>query len=92
MPAILIRVLTWLMTSFAGQVLFSLGLGVISFTSISSLLDWILNAITIHVMNSQQHILIFIELLQLDFGISVLLSAMAIKATIMSAQVALARK
>lgn len=92
MPAILIRILTWLMTSIAGQVLFSLGLGITSFTALSSLLGWFQERIIVYFDGATPNILIFVELLEIDYYISVLLSAVIIKATIMSAQVALAKK
>lgn len=92
MPAILIRILTWLMTSLAGQVMFSLGVGMISFTGLSSILSWIQEHIIVYFEGTTPNILIFINLLEIDYYMSVLLSAIMIKATIMSAQVALARK
>lgn len=92
MPAILIRIFGWLMTSIAGQMLFSLGLGLVSFSAISSLLGSITEHMTTYFMGTSQNILIFVNLLELDYYFSVLLSAIIIKATIMSAQVALAKK
>lgn len=92
MPAILIRILTWLMTSMAGQVLFSLGLGVVSFTTLNSLLGWITSHIEVYFLGTSKNILIFVHLLEIDYYVSALLSAITIKATIMAAQVALAKK
>ena len=92
MPAILIRILTWLMTSLAGQVMFSLGVGMISFTSLNGILGWLQERIVVYFNGATPNILIFVRLLEIDYYISVLLSAVIIKATIMSAQVALSRK
>lgn len=92
MPAVLIRILTWLMTSFAGQVLFSLGLGVISFTMLDGLINWIINHVLSDLDNTNKNIKIAMRLLQFDYGVSVILSALVIKSTIMASQVALARK
>lgn len=92
MPAILIRILTWLMTSIAGQVMFSLGVGMVSFTALNSILSWIQERIIVYFEGATPNILIFVSLLEIDYYISVLLSAVIIKATIMSAQVALAKK
>lgn len=92
MPAILIRILTWLMTSIAGQVMFSLGVGMISFTGLSGILSWLKERIVSYFNGATPNILIFVNLLEIDYYISVLLSAVIIKATIMSAQVALKRK
>jgi len=92
MPAILIRILTWLMTSFAGQVMFSLGVGMISFASLNSVLSWIQERIIVYFNGATPNILIFVRLLEIDYYVSVLLSAVIIKATIMSAQVALTKK
>ena len=92
MPAILIRIFTWMMTSMAGQVLYSLGLGMLSFTSISALISWLQERITVYFMGTTPTMLIWIRLLELDYALSVLLSAFIIRATIMSAQVALARR
>lgn len=92
MPAILIRIFTWMMTSFAGQVLFSLGLGVISFNTINSLIYWITERITSAFYAAPPSVLIFVRLLSLDYYVSVLISALIIKATMMSAQVALSRR
>lgn len=92
MPAILIRLFTWLMSSIAGQMLFSLGLGIVSYSAINVLLSWITERMTTYFVGTSQNILIFINLLEIDYYFSVLLSAIIIKATIMSAQVALAKK
>ena len=92
MPAVLIRILTWLMTSFAGQVLFSLGLGVISFSMLDGLINWIINHVLSDLNNTNTNIKIAMSLLQFDYGVSVILSALVIKSTIMASQVALARK
>lgn len=92
MPAILIRILTWLMTSLAGQVMFSLGVGMISFSSLNVILSWLQERIVVYFNGATPNILIFVRLLEIDYYISVLLSAVIIKATIMSAQVALSRK
>lgn len=92
MPAVLIRILTWLMTSLAGQVLFSLGLGVISFSMLDGLINWIINHVLSDLNNTNNNIKIAMSLLQFDYGISVILSALVIKSTIMASQVALARK
>lgn len=92
MPAILIRILTWLMTSIAGQVMFSMGVGMVSFTALSGILSWIQERIIVYFQGATPSILIFVNLLEIDYYMSVLLSAVIIKATIMSAQVALARK
>ena len=54
MPAILIRIFTWLMTSIAGQVLFSLGLGVLSFTTLNTLLNWITTHIEMYFLQSSR--------------------------------------
>lgn len=92
MPAILIRILTWMMTSIAGQVLFSLGLGVVSFTTINSLLQWITERVTTGFYASPPSVIIFIKLFSIDYYVSVMISALIIKATIMSAQVALSKR
>lgn len=92
MPAILIRILSWLMTSLAGQVLFSLGLGVLSFASINSLMGWLTERMTTYFMGAPKNILIFVQLLEIDYYFSALLSAFIIKSTIMAAQVALAKR
>ena len=92
MPAVLIRILTWLMTSFAGQVLFSLGLGVISFSMLDGLINWIINHVLSDLDNTNKNIKIAMRILQFDYGVSVILSALVIKSTIMASQVALARK
>ena len=92
MPAVLIRIATWLMTSIAGQVLFSLGLGVLSFTSLMTLLNWITYHIELYFTQSSKNILIFVDILGIDYYMSVLISAIIIKTTIMSAQVALAKR
>lgn len=92
MPSILIRILTWLMSSLAGQVLFSLGMGVISFGALNTLLGWITDRMTTYFTGTSHNILIFINLLEIDYYFSVLISAIMIKATIMSAQVALTKK
>lgn len=92
MPAILIRIFTWLMTSIAGQVMFSLGVGMVSFTALNSILLWIQERIIVYFNGATPNILIAVSLLEIDYYVSVLLSAVIIKATIMSAQVALAKK
>lgn len=92
MPAILIRIFAWLMTSFAGQVMFSLGVGMVSFTALNSILFWLQERIVVYFEGATPNILIFVRLLEIDYYMSVLLSAVIIKATIMSAQVALAKK
>lgn len=92
MPSILIRIITWMMTSIAGQILFSLGLGVISFSAINSLLQWITERIITGFYAAPPNILIFVRLLSIDYYVSVLISALIIKAAIMSAQVALAKR
>ena len=92
MPAILIRILTWLMTSIAGQVMFSLGLGMLSFASMNTLLSWILERLTVYFTGTSESMLIFIRLFEIDYGVSCLISAFIIKATIMSAQVSLAKR
>ncbi|MDH2648681.1 DUF2523 family protein [Acinetobacter baumannii] len=92
MPAILIRILTWMMTSIAGQVMYSMGVGLVSFTAISSVLSWIQERLITYFLGTSKTILIWINLLDLDYGLSVCLSAFIIRATIMSAQVALSRR
>lgn len=92
MPAILIRIFTWMMTSFAGQVLFSLGLGVLSFTPLKTLIDWIIDRIKSGFGSASHNMLIAVDLLALDYYISIIISALIIKVAIMSAQVALTRR
>lgn len=92
MPSILIRIFTWMMTSFAGQFLFSMGLGVLSFGTLKTLLDYIVDRIKSGFGSASHDVLIFIDLLALDYYISVLISALIIKVTIMSAQVALTKR
>lgn len=92
MPAILIRILSWLMTSIAGQVMFSLGVGMLSFSSISSLIFWLQERITSYFLGTSSTMLIWIRIFELDYCVSVCLSAFIIRATIMSAQVALAKR
>lgn len=92
MPAILIRIALWMMTSFAGQVLFSLGMGVASFTAISTITDWIVQRLTEYFTGTSPAMLVWIHLFELDYAVSVLISAFIIRTTIMSAQVALVKK
>ncbi|MHC6186231.1 DUF2523 family protein [Acinetobacter pittii] len=92
MPSILIRIALWMMTSFAGQLLYSLGLGMASFTAISSITSWIVEHIKVYFTGTSGWMLIWIELFHIDYGVSVLISAFIIRTTIMSAQVALTRK
>lgn len=92
MPSILIRIALWMMTSFAGQLLYSLGMGVASFTAISSITGWIVERLTTYFTGTSQTMLIWINLFEIDYGVSVLISAFIIRTTIMSAQVALTKK
>lgn len=92
MPSILIRIALWMMTSFAGQLLYSLGLGMASFTAISSITGWIVDHLKVYLMGTTQWMLIWIDIFDIDYGVSVLISAFIIRTTIMSAQVALTRK
>lgn len=91
MPAILIRILTWLMTSIAGQVLFSLGLGITSFAMFNSLFNWIEYMIAQNFGGTATNWLIAMHLIEADFYFSVLLSAFSIKTAMLSASVALRR-
>lgn len=91
MPAILIRILGWLMTSLAGQVLYSLGLGMVSFTALQSLYFWLEQQVATWFMGTADNYIIAMRLIEADYYISVLLSAYAIKATMTAAQVALKR-
>jgi hypothetical protein len=91
MPAILIRILGWLMTSMAGQVLYSLGLGMISFTALQSLYQWLEMQVATWFMGTADNYIIAMNLIEADYYISVLLSAYAIKATMTAAQVAFKR-
>lgn len=92
MPAILIRILTWLMTSMAGQVMFSLGVGMVSFTAINGIMQFIQERVISYFNGTSPTMLIWIKLFEIDYCVSVLLSAFIIRSTIMAAQVALARK
>ena len=92
MPSILIRIAIWMMTSFAGQFLFSLGMGVASFTAIGSITSWLVDRLTSYFTGTSQTMLIWINLFELDYCVSVLISAFIIRTTIMSAQVALTKK
>lgn len=92
MPAILIRILLWLMTSFAGQVLFSLGLGTISFAGFSTIISWFTGAITPYITGMPQSVVYFAKAAEVDYGVSIILSALIIRSTIMSAQVAFQKK
>lgn len=92
MPSILIRIALWMMTSFAGQLLFSLGMGVASFTAISSITGFLVERLTTYFTGTSQTMLIWINLFELDYAVSVLISAFIIRTTIMSAQVALMKK
>lgn len=92
MPSILIRVLTWLMTSLAGQVMFSLGVGMLSFTAIDSVMGSITEKVRVYFVGTSETALIWINLFEIDYGVSVLLSAFIIKSMIMSAQVALTKR
>lgn len=91
MPAILIRILGWLMTSLAGRVLYSLGLGMVSFTALQSLYGWLEQQVATWFMGTANNYIIAMRLIEADYYISVLLSAYAIKATMTAAQVALKR-
>lgn len=92
MPAILIRIALWMMTSFAGQLLYSLGMGVASFTAISSITEWLVERLTTYFTGTSQTMIIWINLFDIDYGVSVLISAFIIRTTIMAAQVALVKK
>lgn len=92
MPAILIRIFLWMMTSFAGQVLFSLGLGTVSFAGLSTIIDWFTGAITPYVTGMPQAVVYFAKAAEVDYGISIIVSAIIIRSTIMSAQVAFQKK
>jgi hypothetical protein len=92
MPSILIRIALWMMTTFAGQLMFSMGLGFLSFGTLKTLLDYLIERIKIGFEYSSHDILIFIDLLAIDYYISVIISALIIKVTIMSAQVALTKR
>lgn len=92
MPAILIRILAWVMTSFAGQVLYSLGLGLISFTALDTIVGWLVSSITSYVEFMPYSVIFFAKAAEVDYGVSVIISAIIIKSTIMSAQVSLKRK
>lgn len=92
MPAILIRILTWLMTSMAGQVMFSLGVGMVSFTAINSITSFIAERLKSYFVGTSQTMIIWIHLFELDYCVSVLLSAFLVRSTMIAAQVALARK
>ena len=81
MPSILIRIALWMMTTFAGQLMFSMGLGFLSFGTLKTLLDYLIERIKIG-----------FDLLAIDYYISVIISALIIKVTIMSAQVALTKR
>ncbi len=92
MPAILIRILSWLMTSLAGQVMYSMGVGLMSFTAINGVLVWIKERLTVYFTGTSETVLIWVHLFELDYAVSVMLSAFIIRATIMSAQVALSKR
>ncbi|MCT9386631.1 DUF2523 family protein [Acinetobacter baumannii] len=92
MPSIIIRIALWMMTSFAGQVLYSLGLGMASFTAISSITGWIVDHLKVYFTGTTQWMLIWIDIFDIDYGVSVLISAFIIRTTIMSAQVAFTKK
>ncbi|MEG2937096.1 MAG: DUF2523 family protein [Vagococcus sp.] len=92
MPAILIRLAVWMMSSFAGQLMFSMGLGFISYTAISTLISWIIERVQWYFVGASEQILIWIHIFELDYCVSVLISAFLIRASIMSAQVALTKR
>lgn len=92
MPAILIRILAWVMTSFAGQVLYSLGLGMVSFIALDNIVVWLVSAITPYVQFLPNSVIYFAKAAEVDFGVSVIISAIIIKSTIMSAQVSLSKR
>lgn len=92
MPAILIRIALWMMTTFAGQVLFSLGLGIASFSAIHPIMGFFQERIATYFQGSGLTMLIWMRLLDIPYGVSVLLSAFIIRTTIMSATVALQKK
>lgn len=92
MPSIIIRIALWFMTSFAGQVLFSLGMGTISFAALSTIIGWLTEAITPYVQYMPISVMYYANAAEVDYGVSVILSAILVKSTIMSARVALTKK
>jgi hypothetical protein len=92
MPAILIRIFAWVMTSFAGQVLYSLGLGMVSFVALDNIVGWLVSVITPYVEYLPYSVIFFAKAAEVDYGVSVIISAIIIKSSIMSAQVALAKR
>lgn len=92
MPAILIRIFAWLMTSIGGQVLFSLGLGFVSFTALDNIISWIAMSLTYQVEGLSPSVIYFAKAAEIDYGVSAIISAIIIRSSIMSAQVALSRR
>jgi len=82
MPVFLAALLGGLVTatsSIVGRVLVSLGIGYVTYSGLSVLLDWLKSAIFGELMGVDGVVLGIISVLQIDAAVNVLFSALAVR-------------
>jgi hypothetical protein len=64
-------------SSIAGRVLIALGVGYVSYTGITALLDWIKAQVVSHLVGAPATIVAIMGLLKIDVAVSIIFSALA---------------
>ena len=91
MPALLIRILVWFASGLIARVLLGAGLGIFTFTFLNDIMSNLKNAILNAMQGFPADITQILGLLQVDFYISIILSALTMAAFIKSSKLALGK-
>lgn len=91
MPTIVVRILIWFGTGLAARMLLGLGLGIVTFNALQTLMDNLKNALLASMNGLPVDLINIMGLLNFDFYISIVLSAMGTSAFISSSKIALGK-
>lgn len=91
MPAMLLMLAGYVISSLIARLLLGAGLSVVTFYFITDLVDQAKNAIQGAFLNLPADAIAFIQLYKIDQGISIILSALAIAAYVKTAKVFVGR-
>lgn len=88
---LLVPILIWFASSLAARMLLGLGLGIVTFYALQTLMDNLKNALLSSLSGLPADIVNIMGLLNFDFYISIVLSAMGTAAFIASSKIALGK-
>lgn len=91
MPMLLIRILTWFSASLVARMLTGAGLAFMNMQFISTIFSMIESEVKMYASGASYNVLVAMHLFEIDFLISVMLSAFYVRTLLMGAQIFLTK-